>query len=144
MPVLHEPVVSLEDLRIKAHSVSSVDLEVMIRVQNINPIGVTLRELPFVVLCRGGVTARQIATGNTGKAVIPAQDCALLNIPIRSEKTELIGAFADFVTCGSVEVTIQGLAVIDCTLFGWSVPFTKTMPVTMEQIIAGAIFPQKK
>ncbi|MEN6442327.1 MAG: LEA type 2 family protein [Methanoregula sp.] len=143
MPVLHEPVVSLEDLRIKSHSVSSVDLEVMIRVQNINPIGVTLRELPFVVLCRGELTARQIATGNTGKAVIPAKDCALLNVPVRSEKTELIGAFADFVTCGSAEVTIQGLAVIDCMLFGWSVPFTKTMPVTMDQIIAGAIFPSE-
>jgi LEA14-like dessication related protein len=144
MPVLHEPVVSLEDLRIKAHTSSSVDLEVMIRVQNINPIGLTLRELPFVVVCRGSVTARQIATGNTGKADIPAKDSTLLNIPVRSEKTELIGAFADFVTCGSVEVSIQGLAVIDCTLFGWSVPFSKKIPVTMDQIIAGTLFPQKK
>jgi len=144
MPVLHEPVVSLEDLRLKAHTSSSVDLEVLIRVQNVNPLGVTLRELPFVVMCRAGVTARQVATGNTGKAEIPAQDSTLLNIPVRSEKAELISAFADFVTCGSVEVSIQGLAVIDCTLFGWSVPFSKTMPVTMEQIIAGTLFPQKK
>jgi len=143
MPVLHEPVVTLEDVRLRTLSISSLELDVAIRVENNNPLGVTLRELPFTVLCQDADRTREIARGNTGKVQIAAKDSTLLHVPVTSENTILIGALAAFVTRGKVQVTIRGTAIIDCILFGWSVPFTKTIPVTMEQV-ADAVAGQKK
>jgi len=143
MPVLHEPVVTLEDVKLRALSISSLELDVAIRVQNPNPLGVTLRELPFKVLCCDTDTTRQIADGNTGRVTIAAKDSTLLHVPVRSENAILIGALAAFVTRGNVQVTIKGTAIIDCLLFGWSVPFTKTVPVTMAQV-ADSLAGQKK
>ena len=134
MPLLHKPVVTLEDARIRNISLSSLDLEVMIRVENPNPIGITLRELPFTVICSSGNRGQEIAAGNTGRVKIPAQGSTLLCIPTTSRNAALAGALATFVTRGSVQVTIQGTAIIDALLFGWSIPFTKTLPVTIAQV----------
>ena len=95
------------------------------------------------MLCRDTERTRQIAAGNTGRVKIAARDSTLLHIPIRSENAILIGALAALVTRGSVQVTIKGTAIIDCLLFGWSVPFSKTLPVTMEQV-ADSLAGQKK
>jgi LEA14-like dessication related protein len=134
MPVLQEPVVTLNDVKLRNLSLSSLELDVAIRVQNNNPFGVTLRELPFTVLCQAGDRNMQIAMGNTGRVKIAARGSTLLNIPVTSENAILIGALAVFMTHGNVQVTIKGTAIIDCFLFGWSVPFSKTLPVTMEQV----------
>jgi LEA14-like dessication related protein len=134
MPVLHEPLVTLEEVKLRKISLSSLELDVAIRVQNANPLGITIRELPFTVHCRAGDRDQQIAAGNTGRVKIAAGDSTLLHVPVMSQNAALIGALAAFVARGSVDVTIEGKAVIDCFLFGGSVPFTKTMPVTMEQL----------
>ena len=102
--------------------------------QNNNPVGVTLRELPFTVLCRAGDRNTQIATGNTGRVKIAARGSTLLHVTVSSQNAALIGALATFVTRGEVQVTIQGTAIIDCFLFGWSIPFSKSLPVTMGQV----------
>lgn len=138
MPVLSDPVIALEEVRLRALSLSSLDLDVMIRVENPNPLGITVKELPFSVFCSSGRTDRQLATGNTGRAKIAARASTLLAVPVRSKNTALIGALATFVTKGGVQVTITGTAVIDAVLFDWSIPFEKTMPVTMEQV-AGSL-----
>jgi LEA14-like dessication related protein len=138
MPVLHDPVVTLEDVRVRKISLSALDLEVMIRVENPNLIGITLRELPFTVLCGSGNQDKEIASGNTGRIQIAARGSTMLRIPVTSRNAALIGALATFVTRGGVQVTIQGTAIIDALLFGWSIPFTKTLPVTMAQV-AGAV-----
>ena len=134
MPVLHEPVVSLEEVKIRTLSLSSITLEVMIRVQNENSLGVTLRELPFTVLCSAGDQNQEIAKGNTGRVKIPAKGSTVLRIPVTSQNAALIGALATFVTRGGIQVTIRGKATIDCILFGWSIPFSKTLSVTMAQV----------
>jgi len=135
MPLLHEPVVTLEDASLRSLSISSLELDVAIRVQNPNPLGVTIRELPFKVLCRDTDNTREIASGNTGCVKIAAGASTLLHVPVKSENAVLIGALAAFVTRGSVKVTIKGTAIIDCVLFNWSVPFSKTLPVTVEQVM---------
>jgi len=143
MPVLHEPEVSLDAVKLWALSLSSLELDVAIRVGNVNPLGVTLRELTFTVRYRAGNRDTQIAAGNTGRVKIPARGNFLLHVPVRSQNAALIGALATFVTHSDVQVTIEGKAVIDCLLFGWSVPFTKTMPVTMAQV-ANSLAGKKK
>lgn len=134
MPVLSDPVVSLEYVRVRAFSLLSLDLEVMIRVENPNPIGITLRQLPFTVQYRQGDKQTDIASGDPGRTKIPAKGSTVLHIPITSRNAALLGALASFLTRGSLQVTIQGTATIDALLFGWSIPFSKTLPVTMEQV----------
>jgi LEA14-like dessication related protein len=138
MPVLKDPVVTLEDIRLRKVSLSSLDLDVAIRLQNPNPLGITLRELPFTVLCSSGPTDQQLASGNTGRVKIAGNSTTVLHIPVTSQNAILISALATFVTKGGVQVTIRGTAILDAIIFGWSVPFEKTLPVTLEQV-AGSL-----
>ncbi len=138
MPVMHDPVVTLEDVRVRKISLSALDLEVMIRVENPNLIGITLRELPFTVQCSSGNRDQEIASGNTGRIQIAAKGSTVLRITVTSRNAAILTALATFVTRGSVQVTIQGTATIDALLFGWSIPFTKTLPLTLAQV-AGAV-----
>ena len=134
MQILRDPVITLEEVRVRALSLSTLDLDVSIRVVNPNPLGITLRELPFTVLCSSDQRDRVIATGNTGRVKIPSGKSTVLDIPITSRNVALISALATFIMRGSIPVTIQGTAIIDCILFGWSVPFSKTLPVTIAQV----------
>ena len=138
MPLLHEPEVTLEDVQLGSLSVSSLELKVAIRVQNKNPFGVTVKEVPFKVLCRDCETTRQIASGNTGRVTIPANNSILLKVPVKSDNAILLSALAALASQGAVQVTIKGTAVIDCVLFHWSIPFAKDLPVTMDQIVKAA------
>ncbi len=138
MPLLHEPEVNLEDVQLGSLSVSSLELNVAIRVQNKNPFGVTVKEVPFKVLCRDCETTRQIASGNTGRVTIPANNSILLKVPVKSDNAILLSALAALASQGAVHVTIKGTAVIDCVLFHWSIPFSKDLPVTMDQIVKAA------
>lgn len=143
MPLLHGPEVSLEDVQLRSLSVTSLELDVVIRVENKNPVGVTLQELPFRVLCKDCETTREIATGNTGRVTIPAKSSSLLQVPVTSDNATLLAALAALASQGNVQLTIKGTAVVDCTLFHWSVPFTKTLPLTMDHLV-NAVAKQKK
>jgi len=143
MPILRDPVVTLEDIRLRKITLSSLDLELSVRVENPNLLGVTLRELPFTVLCSSGRTEQQLASGNPGRVKIAANGSTVLRIPVTSRNAALIGALATFITKGGFQVTIRGTATIDAVLFCWPVPFEKTLPVTMEQV-AGSLAGERK
>ena len=134
MPVLRDPVVTLEGVRLLMVSLSSLDFEVKLRVENPNPLGITLQELPFTVLCSSGPADYQLACGNTGRVKIARKGTTVLCLPVTSQNAALINTLTTFVTKGGVQVTVRGTATIDCILFGWSIPFSKTLPVTMDQV----------
>jgi LEA14-like dessication related protein len=105
MQVLRDPVVVLEGVRLRTVSFSSLNCEVTIRVENPDPLGVTLRELPFTVLCGSGNSDQLLASGNTGRITITARGSTVLRIQVQSENTALISALATFVMKGRVQVT---------------------------------------
>ena len=142
LPILKDPVITLEGIRHRKISFSSLELEVTIQVENPNPLGITLREIPFTVLCSTGKTDQQLASGNTGRVKIGGNGSTVVRIPVTSQNAALIGALATFVTKGGVQVAIRGTATIDAFLFGGSVPFEKNLPVTVKQV-AGC-FSEKK
>ncbi|MFY9750643.1 MAG: LEA type 2 family protein [Methanoregula sp.] len=143
MPILSDPVVSLEGVSLRKVSLSTLDLEVAIRVENNNPVGVTLMECPFRVLCKKEGNYRQIAMGNTGSAKIPAHSVTVLNVPVISHNAALTGALVSFVTGGSIEVTIEGNAVVKFLMVTKTFPFARTVPITVAQV-AGIVTGQKK
>ena len=134
MHVLRDPVVTLEEVRLTRVSLASLDLDVAIRVENPNPLGITLKELSFTVLCSSDHRDQVIATGNTGRVKIPSGKSTGLVVPITSRNAALLGALATFISRGGISVTIQGTAIIDGIFFGWSIPFSKTLPLTIAQI----------
>jgi len=142
MPILQEPSITLEGAKVRSISLSTLSLDVAIRVQNPNPFGLTLREIPFVVLSGDGKDRQEIAKGNTGTISIPARGGTLIPVPVDSHNKALIRALAALVTGGGVPVTIRGTAVIDCVVTHWSVPFERTVTVTARQI-AGAVAGKK-
>jgi LEA14-like dessication related protein len=142
MPILKDPAVTLEDVRLRKVSLSSLELDVTIRVENPNFLGITLKELPFTVMCSSGHTDQQLASGNTGRVEITGMGSSVLHIPVTSQNATLISALATFVMKGGVQVTVRGTATIDAVLFCWSVPFEKTLPVTME-LVSGSLAGKK-
>ena len=143
MPVFSDPVVTIEGVSPRKVSLSTLDLEVAIRVENNNPIGVTLKECPFAVLCKKEGDTRQIAMGNTGSAKIPARSVTMLNVPVTSHNAALAGALVSFVTKGGIDVTIEGCAVVKFPMITKTFPFARTVPVTMAQV-SGIVTGQKK
>jgi LEA14-like dessication related protein len=138
MPILHEPKIRLEGVRIRSATLTSLNLDVVIRVENKNPVGATLREIPFIILLRDGGGMQEIANGNTGNISIPANNSTKVTVPVTSHNAAILKALATFVAKGGIDVTIKGNAVVDAVVTGWSVPFEKTVTVTMDQV-AGAL-----
>jgi LEA14-like dessication related protein len=134
MPILQEPSITLDGAKIRSVSLSTLSLDVAIRVQNPNPLGLTVREIPFVILNGDGKDRQEIAKGNTGTISIPARGGTLIPVPVVSHNKALIRALVALVTGGDVPVTIRGTAVIDCVVTHWSVPFEKTVTVTIKQV----------
>ncbi|WAC05105.1 MAG: LEA type 2 family protein [Methanoregula sp.] len=138
MPILHEPSISLEGVKVRAARLSSVDLDVAILVQNKNPVGITLREIPFVVLVRDGERQTEIADGNTGAIKVKARDSTAISVPLTSKNSAIVRAAAGFVAGRGLEVTVKGTAVVDALVTGLSVPFEKTVALTAAGV-AGAL-----
>jgi len=134
MPILKEPVISLEGVKIRGVTLSTLEFDVAIRVQNPNIVGVTLREFPFLVLVRTGDGKREIANGNTGNVQVRSRDTTVLTVPMTSRNTELIKALAAFVAKGGIEVTIRGNAMVEAVISGWSVPIENSVMVTLDQV----------
>lgn len=142
MPLLRDPVVTPGDIRLRKISLATLDLEVKVRVDNPNPLGITLRDLPFAVLYASGDALQELATGTTGRVKIAAHGSTLLEVPVVSKNAALAGALAAFVTQGGLRVTVRGEALVDAILVSWPVPFEKTVTVTPGQV-AGSLTGKK-
>lgn len=143
MSILADPVVTLEGVSIQNVSFSTLDLEVVIRVENPNPLGADLQECPFTVMYLKDGDNLQIGTGNTGSAKIPARSSTVIRILVTSHNTALPGAFAALIIKGGIEVTIEGTAVVTFLLISKPVRFSRTIPVSRAEIV-GMVTGQKK
>ena len=133
MPLLKEPAISLEGVRVRALTLTSLDLEVDLSVKNPNLFGVTLRDLPFSVFCTAGGKELQVATGNAGSVKIKGNASTVLAVPVTAHNAGLIGAVTSFVAQGGIEITVKGTAIIDCFITCKSIPFTKSIRLTTKQ-----------
>ncbi|WP_292371053.1 LEA type 2 family protein [Methanoregula sp. UBA64] len=135
MSVLSDPVVTLDGVRLENVSLSSLDLLVSIRVENRNPVGATLESCPFSVSYDYAGTHEVIATGETGSAKIPGNSVTVVPARVASKNAALLGAMAEIVLGGKIEVTIDGMAKIKFLMITKEVPFSRTVPVTRGEIV---------
>jgi len=142
MPVLSDPVITLGNISLESISLSTIELAVTIRVENNNPVGATLESCPFTVSYTNAGRSAVVATGDTGSAKVAARSVAAVPVRVSSHNAALIGALAAFVTGGKLDLTIDGTAKITFLMIPKTVPFSRTVPVTMGQI-AGMVTGQK-
>jgi len=135
MPELNEPIVTLERVKIHAIHATSLDLEVKIKVENLNSISATLREMPFTIFFNTGKNRKEIASGNTGRLEIAANSSTDIIIPVTSNDLMLVEALATILESGGIHLEIEGNAVIDHVLAGWTLPFTETINLTEKEVL---------
>jgi len=142
MSIFADPVVSLGNVFVQRFSLTALDMEISIRVENPNPVGANLIECPFTILLLNNGNNRMVATGNTGSANIRPKDSTVVQIPVQTHNAALAQAIATLVIGGKIELTIEGTAVIRFLLTSRNIPFSRTLPVTRDQV-AGIITGQK-
>ena len=135
MSVLSDPVVTLDGVRLESVSLSSIDLVVSIRVENKNPVGASLESCPFSVSYDYAGENEVIATGETGSVKIPGNSVTVVPARVTSKNAALLGAMAELVLGGKIEVTITGKAKLKFLMIPKEVPFSRTVPVTREEMV---------
>jgi LEA14-like dessication related protein len=138
MQEIKEPFVTLGRVKILAIHLTSIDLEVTLKIQNPNPIDAILRELPFTVFFHFGKNQKEIASGNTGKVEIPADGSVEIPVPVTSYDLALIEGLAEILKRGRITFEVKGNAVIDHIL-GWTLPITESIDITGQQILKALV-----
>jgi LEA14-like dessication related protein len=135
---LNEPVVTIKGVKIRALHLSSLDFDVILRIENPNPFGATVREFPFTVFFRSGIQEKEIASGETVKMDIPASDSIEITVPLTSHDLALFEGIVSLLKKGNIQLEIKGTAVID-HIIGWSLPVTEEIEITEHEIVEAVL-----
>jgi LEA14-like dessication related protein len=133
MQSLNEPLVTIEGVKIRALHLSSIDFDVILRIENPNPFGATVREFPFTVFFRSGNKEKEIASGETVTMDIPASNSIEIAVPLTSHDLALFEGLMSLIKQGNIQLKIQGTAAID-HIVGWSLPVTEDIEITEHEI----------
>jgi LEA14-like dessication related protein len=106
-------------------SLSSIDLDVTVLVNNPNPFGITLKSLSFDVHYRDGDSWVYLSHGEKAGLRINAGE-NVLDIPVTVQNTGLIRSLPGFITGRKITLRITGAASPDMVIFAPNVPFTYT------------------
>jgi LEA14-like dessication related protein len=120
-------------VKIQALHLSSIDFDVILRIENPNPFGATVRELPFTVFFRSGNREKEIASGETIQMDIPASGSIEITVPLTSHDLALFEGMVSLIKKGNIQLEIKGSAVID-HIVGWSLPVTEEIEITEHEI----------
>ena len=133
MQALNEPIVSIKGVKIRALYLSSIDFDVILKIENPNPFGATVRELPFTVFFRSGTQEKEIASGQTITMDIPASDSIEITVPLTSHDLALFEGIVSLIKKGNIQLEIKGTAIID-HIIGWSLPVIEEIEITEHEI----------
>jgi LEA14-like dessication related protein len=133
MQALNEPIVNIKGVRIRALHLFSIDFDVILMIENPNPFGATVREFPFTVFFRSGTHEKEIATGETVKMDIPANNSVEITVPLTSHDLALFEGMLSLIKKGNIQLKVQGTAVIE-HIIGWSLPVMEEIEITEHEI----------
>jgi LEA14-like dessication related protein len=133
MQALNEPVVTIKGVKIRSLHLSSIDFDVVLKIENPNPFGATVRALPFIVFFRSGTQEKEIASGQTTKMDIPASDSIEIIVPLTSHDLALFEGIVSLIKKGNILLEIKGTAIID-HIIGWSLPVREEIEITEHEI----------
>jgi len=128
--LLKEPDISVKGVSPKSASLSELLLDVTLDVYNPNAMGITLKTLSFDVFYQKGSEWVFLSHGEQNSiAIRPGHN--EVTVPVRVQNSALIGSLFDLVTRGAITLRIDGSAAPDFRLFAPSVPFSRTVTVSL-------------
>ena len=133
MQALNEPIVTIKGVKIRSLHLSTIDFDVILKIENPNPFGATVRELPFTVFFRSGTQEKEIASGQTITMDIPASDSIEITVPLTSHDLALFDGIVSLIKKGNIQLEIKGTAMID-HIIGWSLPVIEEIEITEHEI----------
>jgi LEA14-like dessication related protein len=128
--LLKEPEISVKGVSPVSAGLNELVLDVTLDVQNPNTVGITLKTLSFDVFYQKGSEWVFLSHGEqTGITLKPGPN--EVTLPVSIQSSSLIGSLFDLVTSGAVTLRIDGTATPDFRLFAPSVPFSRTVTISL-------------
>jgi LEA14-like dessication related protein len=119
----------VEGAAITSLSPTDLTLDVIVSVDNPNPVGITLESLSFDVYYRDGTEWKYLSHGEqTGVRIDPGKN--IVKVPVTVKTTDLLGAVLLFANSREIPLQIKGVVVPDLPggLYP-EIPFTRTITI---------------
>ncbi len=123
------PEVTVQGANLTSLSLTALTLDVILSVDNPNPVGITLESLTFDVYYKDGDEWKYLSHGNqTGIRIDPGKN--VVTVPVTVKTSDALGAMLSFANSQEIPLQIKGVVVPDLP-GGLSpeIPFTKTISV---------------
>jgi LEA14-like dessication related protein len=124
------PEVKVEGATITSFTLTDLTLDVILSVDNPNPVGITLESLSFDVYYKDGDEWKYLAHGEqTGITISPGKN--IVRVPVTIKNTDLLQSILSFSNSSEIPLQIRGVVVPDLP-GGLSpdIPFTRTISLT--------------
>jgi LEA14-like dessication related protein len=128
--LLKDPEISIKGLSLSSASMSTLELDIRVGVENRNPVGITLKTLSFDVYYQNGGEWVFLSHGEEAGIVIQSGTNEV-NIPVMVRNTGILGSLANLVTKGEVTLQIRGVASPQVFGISRGVPFTETLTIPL-------------
>jgi LEA14-like dessication related protein len=127
---LKSPEIQVEGAHLSSVSLTTLTLDVLLSVDNPNPVGITLKSLSFDVYYGDGNEWKYLSHGEqTNITIDPGKNN--VTVPVTVKTSDALGAMLSFTNNREIPLQIRGVVVPDLP-GGLSpeIPFTKTISVT--------------
>jgi len=127
---IKDPRISVKDAAVRSFSLKNLNLEVTLLVENINPVGITMKTITFDLFYQTGTEWTYLSHGERDRFKIKSGSNEVI-IPITINNAALLCALKNMVMKGSINLQIKGTASPDFLLFAPKIPFTQVIAVPL-------------
>jgi LEA14-like dessication related protein len=141
--LLKDPIVSVNDVALRSFSLQNLTLDVMLCVNNPNPVGISLKSLSFELYYHNQNKWVFLSDGHRETFTIKSGSNEII-IPATVSNASLLTAIIGMIAQGAITIRISGIAQPDLLVFTPKVPFSRemTIPLTFGDHIMG--IPEKR
>jgi len=125
--------IEVQDAYVRDLSLTHMELDVLLLVQNEAPFGITLKEVSFEITFPVGNRIQFLGEGKMGEQSIPADGSVSFTVPVVVENMAILMVLAEFFRARGASITIKGTAVVDMKLTNLKIPFERT--ITSDHIL---------
>ena len=122
---LREPTVTVTSISLEGISLTSISIGTEIRVENPNPVGITLANLTFDLFYETDDGQRYLGHGGKENLTIPKNSTSTFHIPVEIGNVQALQALGVLVKKGSLSLVARGMATVDLKLTTVRIPFEK-------------------
>ncbi len=128
---IKKPEVSVVSVTPSGVSLSSVTLNVKIRVNNPNPFGAHLTKLEFDVYYLNNGKFVYLGHGERKDISIKANGVTEFTVPVKIEDVRAIGTLIQLAKSGKVTIKVKGTAYIDLKITSFGIPFEQVEQINL-------------